>query len=681
MTIQGHMPSTSLPRSGPLRVAASPASDWVAVAESPSGLLVLARGHGRALPMAAALPGVFESAIATSFADRSEEGLPAAVAAVVRLFRAAHQDLRQSGGGHGDGLEVLVCMIVQGRVFVVQAGAAVRCLRWRQRRWELLAPIGERARPALGAEARALIEVVSEPLHEGDLVLALVPADAGPIESAARSAIAAWAERPYETMPRVPGDLAWVALVKGEIGMRDVGIERPELGRVPASVPALSGIPAAPSAALPGPPAGSLAAELDRIPLIELEDSDLEGAPVEGAAVEGAAAKGAAASGGDAERARPAPFRAPGAIQVRAGAGKSPQATSRSKLSRWRARGVVILPALVVGMVLVLAKDEIGKRLPASIPWPGQRVQEGKSGGAPPPPATSAGLGAPAGIGAAIPFGPDSAATGAPSPAGAAGGVSSPPGFGAVSAHTEPATPNIEVYLDDRAVGRAPVVLDRVSPGRHRVRYRGPENYHWEEEVMVREGELARAVAPIDRGEELAFVTVQSSTLSEEGFEEEEGNEVVVDGKLRGKTPLELDLAPGVHAIAVKRNGSPPIIRVVELRRSDHINLDVRVDEPPRFTIEHTPPAGGEAGGTLLLTATCDGLESSPTTKLYMHYAIDESWDRLPMGEVPGAFGTYVIGLPVGAERAGKKLRYYFSIPLGSGEQPIYSSIFSTPIR
>jgi hypothetical protein len=169
------------PTCQPVRTTERSAAGWVARTNLESGFVLLARGTGRAEPIASALFGAVEVAVTDSNSEgpaSSESTTPPAVTAVVALLRAIHQDLRLKPEDLGtDALDVLVGIAEGDRVYIVLAGQ-VACLRFRASQWELLAPLGRRARPALGETARALIEVTSEPARPDDLILA-VPGDSG----------------------------------------------------------------------------------------------------------------------------------------------------------------------------------------------------------------------------------------------------------------------------------------------------------------------------------------------------------------------------------------------------------------------------------------------------------------------------------------------------------------------
>jgi hypothetical protein len=252
--------------------------------------------------------------------------------------------------------------------------------------------------------------------------------------------------------------------------------------------------------------------------------------------------------------------------------------------------------------------------------------------------------------------------------------------LGGLEARTEPLVDGIQVFVDERPVGNAPVSLDSLSPGRHRVRFASAEGYHWEEEVMVRADEVSHAVAPFSEGEAIALISLRTSTMSDEGRRPENGSPVIVDGEPKGETPVDLPMEPGVHGITVERTGAPPIHRVVELRRGDRLILNLRVDELPPTTIEHAAPAQLAAGETIILTAICGGIRPSSHQKLHLNYTIDGGWTRRAMGSIPGAPGTYAIGLPVPPGPAERNLRYYFSTEADSGQE-VVTPIFRIGIR
>jgi hypothetical protein len=248
-----------------------------------------------------------------------------------------------------------------------------------------------------------------------------------------------------------------------------------------------------------------------------------------------------------------------------------------------------------------------------------------------------------------------------------------------VSALTEPFVPGVEVFVDERSAGAAPAVVEGLAPGRHRVRFSGPQGFSWEEEILVRPGETSQVLARSGDVEEVTLLTVQTTVMSERGLVEKSGLTVLVDGVEQGETPLDVELDPGVHALTIRRASAPPIHRVLDVRRGDRLILDVNLDDLPAISLEHTPPAHWKAGEAPVLTAVRTGVDSRANQPVHLHFAAGDSWQDLVMAPIPGAPGTHAVGLPL-PEAPGKTVRYYFSTTSDGGEE-VFSAIYSARVR
>jgi hypothetical protein len=189
---------------------------------------------------------------------------------------------------------------------------------------------------------------------------------------------------------------------------------------------------------------------------------------------------------------------------------------------------------------------------------------------------------------------------------------------------------------------------------------------------------VAVAIAPLGAPATQGQVEVLATTMNDDGPADEEVK-VLVDGDVRGATPLDLTLDPGVHWVALDLGGDRLVYRVIEVRPGDRQVLEVPIDVPPPFQIHHRPAASLAAEGTAILTVDVKGPAGTAT---YLDLRVEErgTFRSFPMGPVPGAPGTYAVGLPLSRERHGKQLRYYFATA-AEGELPVVTKIFSVPLR
>ncbi len=121
--------------------------------------------------------------------------------------------------------------------------------------------------------------------------------------------------------------------------------------------------------------------------------------------------------------------------------------------------------------------------------------------------------------------------------------VAMQPSFGVVTVASEPSGASIAV--DGKEVGSTPARLE-LSAGVRRIALESPGLRTWQSSLVVRAGEET-ALGPIVLGAADARLQVRSQPS---------GSEVLVGGALRGKTPLTVELSPGVeHEIVVTRAG------------------------------------------------------------------------------------------------------------------------------
>ncbi len=629
---------------GTVCAAARPGAEWLATANADAGFLVLARGRGPTEALADYLPDVVEAALrglAPGGADPAG-GPPPPVRSVVSFLQAVHRDVRRDPLPAGQGLAALVAIAGAGRVHIITAGG-VACLRWRDGEIDLVAPLSQRARPGLGESERALIEVTSEPFRPRDLIVAIpggfelmANATLPPEVRRAITEIGQWVEARGELPPagwESPCAILYLAPegAAGEAAAREPAARADSHQPGSEELDATNGFSEARvEIRPPGGDSASLAME-EASP-----DAEAAAGPEDGLELP----DWLAATGPD------------------GGAGPAGERRDQRRFPWPRVVGLIVA-AIGMFLLVVTVSQMVRDR---------ERPRSGEPEAARKPPA-------PIRAQVAVGGGPSGAAALAPTPPAPAAA----PRRGAISARTEPLAPGISVFVDDRPAGESPVTLDSVGLGRHRVRFSGADGFSWEEEVQVRAGETSEAVAPIGTVENVTLVSIQTTVMSDRGVEFRDGLPVVIDGRDVGETPFDIELDPGVHEITIRRASGPPIHRVLDVRRGDRLNLDIRLDRVPAVTIEHTPPSQLTAGETPVLTALRRGLDAHSADPIHLHYAIAGAWQDLVMAPVPGAAGTHAVGLPLG-DASGQTVRYYFSTT-ADGDETVYSRIYSVRLR
>ena len=711
------------------RAAAHHGHGFIASSDPGAGIVVLARGRGRAQQFAAGLPAAIESAVFESVpADPGSEAAtwPAPVRSVIAFLGAIHHDLR-SGARHPaasgtapDALDVLVAISAGDRMHVVVAGSVVG-FRGHRGQWERLAPLGERARRPLGLDPKARIEVTSEPYAPGDLFLAIPDgsdeadvslAVAPPFEIT--HAIASWARTEHRPAPNGTigpyAAFAWGAPGEGSLPMAHSSLEGeldelPELATLEELTelqrsevtPALDGNlpeldpldevdvpdldpripePPAPVRALQPPPPPPPMVR----PVVAPPPPPVMAAPAPASAatrqllpawlLERAAKDVAQVNRPDEEVAS-----APALSALPLASELEPEVEHQERRSFFRRP--ILLGALALGLLVPIGLGLGRSRLDLSA-LTARFSATGPTGSAP----IQAGTGAAAGPGTAdlVPGKPWQRVVAGADPSGSPTAASDLPisGEGRIEARTEPFIANVTVTVDGKSIGKAPVSLDGIAAGKHLVGFDGGNGRRWEEEVNVIPNEVAIAIAPLGTPATEGLVEVMATRMNNDGPSDEEV-QVLVDGEVMGSTPLDLKLEPGTHAVTLQLSGDRVIHRVIDVRAGDKQVLDVPVDAPQPFVIEHRPAANLAADGTVILTVQVKGPSAAAT---YLNLRVEENgaFKSYPMGPVPGAPGTYAVGLPISQEHHGKRLRYYFATA-AEGETPVVTKIFAVPLR
>jgi hypothetical protein len=80
-----------------------------------------------------------------------------------------------------------------------------------------------------------------------------------------------------------------------------------------------------------------------------------------------------------------------------------------------------------------------------------------------------------------------------------------------------------------------------------------------------------------------------------------------------------------------------------------------------------------------VLTVVRSGRDARAAEPVDLHVAIGTRWQNIPMAPIPGAPGTYAVGVPL-PETAGTTLRYYYSTRSDAGEE-VFSALYSARLR
>jgi hypothetical protein len=149
--------------------------------------------------------------------------------------------------------------------------------------------------------------------------------------------------------------------------------------------------------------------------------------------------------------------------------------------------------------------------------------------------------------------------------------------------------------IDDGGFRDAPLV-QRVSPGPHRVRVEAEGYARKEVQIEAVEGRLVVVEADLDPLP--ARLAIETSG----------GAEVAVGGRVVGKTPLEapLELDAGRHLVSVRKTGARPVARELDLDRGEAQTLRVDLAPTPQRKIAWA--VIGTSGALLIAGGVTTGL-------------------------------------------------------------------------
>jgi hypothetical protein len=240
----------------------------------------------------------------------------------------------------------------------------------------------------------------------------------------------------------------------------------------------------------------------------------------------------------------------------------------------------------------------------------------------------------------------------------------------------------LDVYVDGAYAGTTPVSLDRVTVGRHLIRFGGPGLTMTAQEVDVLRDvhvELVGNAGPVPAPGKL---TVTSAILGDEGFQPGKSDPIWIDGVARGATPFTLSLPPGMHSVRVVRRDFPAQVSVIEVKPgNEHFvtaEFGARSGEPLRFT----PPEELSRSQPTPLTISLPGDAADVEYSVWLYAAVPGgSFQARAMTRLAEDARAYAALVPDEVLRsAARQIRVYFKATAPGGHE-IYSEIQTVSVR
>jgi len=254
--------------------------------------------------------------------------------------------------------------------------------------------------------------------------------------------------------------------------------------------------------------------------------------------------------------------------------------------------------------------------------------------------------------------------------------------FGSISFRASEPNRVLDVYLDGAYSGTTPLTLDRVTVGRHLIRFGGPGLTLTAQEVDVLRDvhvELAGNAGPLPVP---GKVTIASAILGDEGFQAGKGDPIWVDGLARGATPFVANLPPGMHSVRVVRRDFPAQVSVLDVKPgNEHFvtaEFGARSGEPLRFT----PPETLSRSQPTPLTIALPGDAADVEHSVWLYAAAPGgSFQPRAMARLADDARTYAALVPeeVLKNQVGQ-IRVYFKATAAGGHE-IYSEIHTIAVR
>jgi len=254
--------------------------------------------------------------------------------------------------------------------------------------------------------------------------------------------------------------------------------------------------------------------------------------------------------------------------------------------------------------------------------------------------------------------------------------------YGSIAFRASEANRVLDVYVDGAYAGTTPLALDRVTVGRHLIRFGGPGLTMTAQEVDVLRDvhvELVGNAGPLPAPGKL---TVKSAILGDEGFQPGKSDPIWIDGAARGATPFTANLQPGMHSVRVVRRDFPAQVTVIEVKPgNEHFvtaEFGARSGEPLRFT----PPDNLSRSQPTPLTISLPGDAADAEHSVWLYAAAPGgSFQARAMTRLAEDARAYAALVPDEVlKNAARQIRVYFKATAPGGHE-IYSEIHTIPIR
>ncbi len=247
------------------------------------------------------------------------------------------------------------------------------------------------------------------------------------------------------------------------------------------------------------------------------------------------------------------------------------------------------------------------------------------------------------------------------------------PLWGSITVAESDASLPVTVALDGTALGFAPVTVDSVMPGAHELRFSGPGMVPWGQTVEVRVQQVAQVLARPMTSPATGVLVVQGHFVDEQGSRPLTGAEAYVDGALRGRTPLTLELPRGPHSVRVSKGGENSPVQVIDLpggnQRFASFELGLGIESPRLVSIGIGDRVVQDR--PTMASAMLEGVSVTDVREMWLHIRTPEGpWRRYPMDLLKSATGAVGVSVfPNTMFDGSGRAPYYMSALTGTGDE------------
>lgn len=231
----------------------------------------------------------------------------------------------------------------------------------------------------------------------------------------------------------------------------------------------------------------------------------------------------------------------------------------------------------------------------------------------------------------------------------------------------------IQVSVDRKPLGYAPVTVESIEPGLHEVMFSGPGMPAWAQTVQVGIRRPAQVIAQPMTSPATGVLRVQATLDDEQGSSPLSGAQVFIDGELKGTTPLQIELQRGPHSIRVQWRGETAPIQVIDLpggnQRFSTFAFGLDMEQPILRPVQ--PPRSIDARQPAVVSASLEGMSVNVVREAWLHVRTSEGlWRRSAMSVMRAPKGVVVSTVfPAHATEDQSAVRWYMSAVTLQGDE------------